>query len=112
MQVLRENPRYIIHIQRRVIAVTIALHKFIRLSNLGDVDFVSDYTNGNAPPENSDSDEDEKHIKVMHTIWKAFKIKFLHFYEIHDNFILYFQFLFKISLLNKFMCTCFDDNSF
>ncbi|WZZ59810.1 hypothetical protein YC2023_059917 [Brassica napus] len=39
----------------------------------------------------SDSDEDEEHIKVMHTIWKSFKIKFLHLYGIHDNFILYLQ---------------------
>ncbi|CAN7120493.1 unnamed protein product [Brassica rapa subsp. narinosa] len=60
-RVLREKPRYNIHIQRRVIAAIMALHNFIRLSNLGDVDFDSDYPAGNVPTEDSDSDEDEEH---------------------------------------------------
>ncbi|CAF1929731.1 unnamed protein product, partial [Brassica napus] len=60
-RVLREKPRYNIHVQRRVVAATMALHNFIRLSNLGDVGFDSDYPTGNVPTEDSDSDEDEEH---------------------------------------------------
>ena len=61
MDDLKENPTYNINIQRRVIAAIMALHNFIRLSNLGDVDFDSDYPAGNVPTEDSDSDEDEEH---------------------------------------------------
>ena len=44
-----------------ILIYSMALHNFIRLSNLGDVDFDSDYPAGNVPTEDSDSDEDEEH---------------------------------------------------
>ncbi|XP_010477692.1 PREDICTED: putative nuclease HARBI1 [Camelina sativa] len=57
-RVLREKPRYAIHVQRKVIAATMALHNFIRLSNLRDVDFDSDRIASNIAEEDSDSDEE------------------------------------------------------
>ena len=42
-----------------------ALHNFIRLSNLGDVDFDSDYPTGNVPTENYDLDEDEERNNTL-----------------------------------------------
>ena len=72
-RVLREKPRYNIHVQKRVVAAIMALHNFIRLSNLGDVDFDADDTNGgNGPVEDSDSDENEEnnniHVHYMESI--------------------------------------------
>ena len=70
-RVLREKPKYNIQVQRIVVAVIMALHNFIRLSNLGDVDFNADYTNGgNGPTEDSDSDENEEHNNThLHYIY-------------------------------------------
>lgn len=60
-RVLREKPRYDVHVQSRVVAATMALHNFIRLSKLRDIDFDSDHIASNVVEEDSDSDEDEEH---------------------------------------------------
>ena len=72
-RVLREKPRYNIQVQRIVVAATMAVHNFIRLSNLGDVDFDADDTNGGiGPAEDSDSDENKEdnniHVHYMEGI--------------------------------------------
>lgn len=82
------------HIQRRVVGAIMTLHNFIRLSNLGDVDFDLNYKTGNGSTEDFDPDEEEYNDTQRCTIWKAFEISFLHFIRFKIVFILYLMFLF------------------
>jgi len=39
-RILYDFPRYSIHVQKRVVMVTMGLHKFIKISKILDADFV------------------------------------------------------------------------
>ncbi|XP_019059555.1 PREDICTED: uncharacterized protein LOC109117196 [Tarenaya hassleriana] len=75
-RVLKEKPRYNIRVQQKVVAATMALHNFIRLSNLQDIDFEiepveeSDATNedDSSDDENDEENHNDASIRYMEGI--------------------------------------------
>ena len=84
--VLKEKLRYSIVQRRRVDAATMALHNFIRLSNLGDIDFDSYYSTGDVLTEDSDLNEDEEHNNTH-----------VHLYERHLLSVTYNNWFIKLN---------------
>ncbi|XP_010446260.1 PREDICTED: putative nuclease HARBI1 [Camelina sativa] len=59
-RILRDDPRYGLEVQKRVIIATMGLHNFIRVSNFSDTDFFEDFSEVHTENEQNDSNEQDE----------------------------------------------------